>query len=148
METWKGGFAAWIFQRQKSATTRGKDQPWDCVCLLASSTVGGYRTAMEHHVYFWLKEERDNKADREVFEKGIEALCLSPNIASSYWGTPAATADRPVTDHSFAYAISLKFDSMADHDRYQENDPVHDEFIGSFKDWWAKVLVMDVDQSA
>mgnify|MGYP002628266079 CR=1 FL=1 len=136
--------AAWVTQRQESATAPAKDQPWDCVCLLARTIIGRYRTGMEHHVYFWLKDERDNAVDRSVFEKGVEALCLSPNIASSHWGVAAATAERPVTDHSFSYAISLKFDSMESHDRYQEGDPVHDEFIASFKDWWAKVAVMDV----
>jgi hypothetical protein len=103
-----------------------------------------YRMDMEHHVYFWLKDERDNEVDRGVFEMGIEALCLSPNIESSHWGAPAATTERPVTDHSFSYAISLKFDSMDRHDRYQESDLGHDVFIASFKDWWAKVVVMDV----
>lgn len=99
---------------------------------------------MEHHVYFWLKEKHASDGDRAIFEEGIRALCLSPNIASSHWGRPAPTADRPVTDHSFDYAISLKFDSMVSHDCYQEGDAVHDEFIARFKDWWAKVLVMDV----
>lgn len=99
---------------------------------------------MEHHVYFWLKEEQQGADQRAVFEEGLEALCKSPFIASSYWGPPAATADRPVTDHSFDYALSVKFDSMENHDSYQENDPVHDEFIDTFKEWWAKVLVMDV----
>ena len=99
---------------------------------------------MEHHVYFWLKEDRLNEADCEAFEAGIEALCESKNIASSRWGKPAATSERPVTDHSWNYGISLKFDSMEAHDLYQGNDPVHDKFIESFKDWWAKVLVMDL----
>jgi len=99
---------------------------------------------MEHHVYFWLKEERNNEEGRRVFEQGIEALCQSPNIASAHWGIPAATAERPVTDHSFAYAISLKFTSMENHDRYQEDDEIHEVFVSQFKDWWAKVLVMDV----
>jgi hypothetical protein len=99
---------------------------------------------MEHHVYFWLKEERNNDSDRGVFEKGIKDLCKSPNIESSYWGIPAATAERPVTDHSFAYALSLKFSSMENHDRYQGSDEIHDAFIGKFKDWWAKALVMDI----
>jgi len=99
---------------------------------------------MEHHVYFWLNEGRQNESDRAAFEKGIEALLRSPNIASSHWGKPAATAERPVTDHSFHYAISVKFDSMESHDLYQEGDLIHDEFISGFKDWWAKVLVMDV----
>jgi hypothetical protein len=99
---------------------------------------------MEHHVYFWLKEGRQSEGDLEIFEAGLKTLCGSPNIATSYWAKPAATADRPVTDHSWSYAISLKFSSMEDHDNYQEGDPVHDEFITGFKDWWAKVLVMDL----
>lgn len=99
---------------------------------------------MEHHVYFWLKEDRRNPADQSTFEEGLRALCLSPCIASAHWGRPAKTAERPVTDHSFDYAISLKFDSMEQHDRYQENDEVHDHFIVSFKDWWERVMVMDV----
>lgn len=99
---------------------------------------------MEHHVYFWLKEERQGSEDVATFEAGLKALCTSPNIASSYWSKPAATAERPVTDHSWSYAISLKFDSMEDHDRYQGDDEIHDQFIASFKDWWAKVLVMDL----
>ena len=99
---------------------------------------------MEHHVYFWLKEDRLNDSDCEAFEAGIEALCQSENITSSHWGKPAATSERPVTDHSWNYGISLKFDSMEAHDLYQGSDAVHDLFIESFKDWWAKVLVMDL----
>lgn len=100
---------------------------------------------MEHHVYFWLKEENQNEADIASFEAGLDALCTCPHIASSAWGKPAKTPSRPVTDHSWSYGISLKFDSMEAHDRYQENDPIHDKFINSFKDRWAKVLVMDLD---
>ena len=81
---------------------------------------------MEHHVYFWLNEDRQNDNDRVFFEKGIEALLLSPNVTSSHWGKPAATAERPVTDHSFDYAISVKFDSIEGHNSYQEGDPIHD----------------------
>ena len=55
---------------------------------------------MEHHVYFWLKEDRLNPGDLETFEKGLKALCLSRNIASFKWGKPAETPERPVTDHS------------------------------------------------
>jgi len=99
---------------------------------------------MEHHVYFWLNEERKNDSDRAALEKGIETLCTSPHIASSHWGGPAPTVERPVTDHSFAYALSLKFDSIEDHNRYQDGDPVHEEFIAKFKSWWSRVVVMDV----
>ncbi|MGB0144767.1 MAG: Dabb family protein [Akkermansiaceae bacterium] len=99
---------------------------------------------MEHHVYFWLKDEHQSSEERQIFEEGLNALCQSPNIESFHWGSPAKTAKRPVTDHSFDYAISLKFASMEDHDAYQESDDIHDHFIASFKEWWSKVLVMDV----
>lgn len=99
---------------------------------------------MEHHVYFWLKDDHQNESDRQVFEKGLSALCLSPRIGSAHWGPPAPTAERPVTDHSFDYALSLKFDTMEDHNQYQEGDEVHDHFVSSFKDWWSKVRVMDL----
>ncbi len=99
---------------------------------------------MEHHVYFWLKEERNNADDRALFEKGIAELCQSANIESSHWGVSAETAERPVTDHSFTYALSLTFSSLADHNRYQDEDEIHDAFVTAFKDWWEKALVMDV----
>ena len=99
---------------------------------------------MEHHVYFWLKEERQDEKSIAAFEEGMNALCKSPHLARHYWAKPAATAERPVTDHSWSYAISFKFATMADHDAYQQGDPVHDKFIADFKDWWAKVLVMDL----
>lgn len=99
---------------------------------------------MEHHVYFWLNDNQQNDRDRASFEKGIEALLLSPNVASSHWGKPATTTERPVTDHSFDYAISLKFESMESHDSYQDGDPIHDAFISGYKEWWAKVLIMDL----
>jgi hypothetical protein len=49
-----------------------------------------------------------------------------------------------VTDKSFDYGLSMQFDSIADHNVYQD-DPEHDVFVDAFKDWWQKVLVMDVD---
>ena len=100
---------------------------------------------MEHHVYFWLKEERQGGADRATFEAGLDKLMTSPNIARGTWGKPAPTAERPVTDHSWDYGISLAFQTMEAHDIYQSDaDTQHDEFVNTFKDWWEKVLVMDL----
>lgn len=98
---------------------------------------------MEHHVYFWLKEERKNDADIAAFEKGLAALFEIENVAGGMWGKPAATPERPVTDKSFDYAISMRFDSIEQHDLYQEH-PDHDVFVDAFKDWWQEVKVMDV----
>jgi len=99
---------------------------------------------MEHHVYFWLKEEKKNTESAAAFEQGLDELLKIDQIASGVWGKSAATPERPVTDKSFDYAISLKFDSLDAHNVYQD-DPAHHVFVDAFKDWWEKALVMDVD---
>lgn len=98
---------------------------------------------MEHHVYFWLKEERKNAGDRDLFEKGLADLYQIKEVAGGVWGQSAQTPERPVTDKSFDYALSMRFETIDDHNVYQA-DPAHDVFVDSFKDWWQKVLVMDV----
>ncbi len=104
------------------------------------------KSGMEHHVYFWLKEERQNDADKTQFEAGLtklaESACLSE---TGRWGKPAATSKRPVTDHSWSYAISFRFATMEDHDKYQGDDPHHVEFVEAFKDWWNRVEVRDLE---
>ncbi|MGE9268514.1 MAG: Dabb family protein [Verrucomicrobiales bacterium] len=99
---------------------------------------------MEHHVYFWLKEEYQNEAGRARMEAALEQLVTSPNVARAHWGRPAGTAERPVTDHSWDYGISFHFDSLEAHEKYQKDDPIHDGFSGPNKEMWAKVLVMDL----
>lgn len=100
--------------------------------------------AMEHHVYFWLKEEKKDAASVAAFEHGLDELLKIDQIASGVWGKSAATPERPVTDKSFDYAISLKFDSLDAHNVYQDHAD-HHVFVNAFKDLWEKALVMDVD---
>ena len=98
-------------------------------------------------MYFWLKEERRNDADRATFEAGMAKLAGSKTLARGSWGRPAATEERPVTDHSWDYGLSFEFATMDDHLAYQGDDPHHVEFVGAFKDWWERVLVMDLEPS-
>ena len=98
---------------------------------------------MEHHVYFWLTADRDNPADRAAFEQGLADLLKLGSVAGGCWATPAPTPERPVTDHSWHYALSMKFDSVENHDAYQV-DPDHDVFVDRFKTWWQKVEVRDL----
>lgn len=98
---------------------------------------------MEHHVYFWLKEEHQNPADRAVFEQGLASLFEIDLVAGGRWAVPAKVMLRPVIDQSWDYALSMQFATIEEHDAYQV-DPDHNVFIGSFKEWWAKVLVMDL----
>jgi len=98
---------------------------------------------MEHHVYFWLKDDAKSDAARAEFEAGLESLLgISPALGGM-WGKPSPVALRPVCDQSWDYGLSLRFATVADHDAYQEA-PVHLAFIDRFREIWARVLVMDV----
>lgn len=98
---------------------------------------------MEHHVYFWLKEEFKNPADRAVFEQGLASLFEIDLVKCGRWAVPAAVVVRPVIDQSWDYALTMQFAKIEDHDAYQV-DPDHNVFINSFKDWWAQVQVRDL----
>ena len=41
---------------------------------------------MEHHVYFWLKEEKKNAADQALFEQGLADLFKIKEVAGGRWG--------------------------------------------------------------
>ncbi len=99
---------------------------------------------MEHHVYFWLKDEYLGDAEREQFETGLDKLLALDGIERGHWGRPAAVADRPVVDKSFHYALSLEFASLAAHDEYQ-TAPGHKEFLNNFSSWWTQVKIYDLD---
>jgi hypothetical protein len=99
---------------------------------------------MQHHVYFWLKDEFKNEAGFARMEEALNELAKSPNVASAAWGRPAATESRPVTDHTWDYGTSFSFSSMEAHEAYQKADPIHDAFSAGQKEMWAKVLVMDL----
>ena len=100
---------------------------------------------MEHHVYFWLNEEHQTAEQRAAFEAGLVELLKIEKIAEGAWGCPAATEVRPVTENSWDYALSIKFASQTEHDAYQIH-PQHDLFVDQFKDFWARVQVMDIEE--
>ncbi len=101
---------------------------------------------MEHHVYFWLKEERRNEADRKAFEEGLSGLFRLEGIDGGFWAVPAKVMERPVVDQSWDYALTMTFASVEAQDAYQV-DPGHHVFIDSFKDWWARVEVRDLERA-
>ena len=98
---------------------------------------------MNHHVYFWLNNERDNPADRATFEAGLQALFHIPHVAGGRWAVPAPVEIRPVVDQSWHYALAMDFATLDEHNAYQIHDD-HTRFVESFKDWWAKVVVHDL----
>jgi hypothetical protein len=98
---------------------------------------------MDHHVYFWLNEERKNPADRAIFEQGLAELFEIPLVAGGRRAVPAKVEIRPVVDQSWDYALTMQFTTLADHEAYQCHAG-HQAFIATFKEWWAKVRVSDL----
>jgi len=99
---------------------------------------------MIHLVHFYLKEEFKNAETRAGFEEALAKVCEIPIATRSNWGVPASVAERPVVDSSWDYNLVSYFDSVKDHDAYQEHD-VHVAFINDNKHLWEKVLVIDSD---
>ncbi len=98
---------------------------------------------MDHHVYFWLKEEHKNAEDRATFEKGLDSLFQLKGIQGGRWAVPAKVMIRPVIDQSWDYALTMQFESIEAQDAYQE-DPEHHVFIDGCKHFWEKVQVRDL----
>ena len=92
-----------------------------------------------HSACFWLKKDLTDD-QRAVFES---ELCLPAQSECLAWGgvgKPAATKPRPVTDHTFDFATSFYFKSLADHDRYQSECPDHARFVEACKEFWERVV--------
>ena len=97
---------------------------------------------MQHNVYFWLKDDLTDE-QRATFESELRALIKIGYLASASAGTPAPTPERPVTDHSFSYHLSLTFKTLADHDFYQTDCADHKRFVDTCKTLWSKVVIYD-----
>lgn len=96
-----------------------------------------------HSVYFWLKEDISAEQRRE-FSTALRGLRVIDSAQAVYVGSPAATPDRPTIDASYDFALTVLFDSVEAHDRYQV-DPAHTDFIAQHKAWWTRVQVYDAE---
>ena len=99
---------------------------------------------MEHHVYFWLKEEYQTNEHRAQFETALKTLVSIEGPLSAKYGKPAAVAERPVIDNSWDYALAMTFESVEAHDLYQVA-PGHEAFIKENKHLWSQVRVSDME---
>jgi len=95
-----------------------------------------------HTVLFWLREHL-TQAEKDQFEKGLDALSAIGAVKMKFIGTPAATR-RPVIDASYSYQLVLGFDDIKGHDAYQ-SDPVHLKFVKECAPLWTKVLIYDAE---
>lgn len=94
-----------------------------------------------HSVYFWFKPGTD--AERiEGFKTGLQSLCGIFQVKQGFYGKPEDTPPREVIDSSYDWALVAVFDSLADHDAYQD-DQVHHDFLAEYSSEWEKVQVYD-----
>lgn len=98
---------------------------------------------LQHNVYFYLNDDV-TPGEAEEFEAGLKELLRIETIYKSELGVPAATEDRDVTDHDYAYTIFTWFQTMEDYDVYADH-PDHLEFIDRFNHLWADVKVYDAE---
>lgn len=96
---------------------------------------------LQHFVMFWLKPQL-TQTEIADFANFFEALRPIKLIKNLNYGLAASTPTRPVTDNSFTYSLTIIFDSMEDHNAYQE-DQAHLKAIEKFSNNWYRVVVHD-----
>lgn len=95
---------------------------------------------MIHQVYFWLHDKANTQ---EFLTEAVPMLGRCKTVGKFIAGTPAATEDRDVVDHSFQVSCTVFFDSLEDQAVYQ-TDPLHLEFIEKYSSMWSAVKVYDI----
>ncbi len=96
-----------------------------------------------HCVFFWLKEDMSPE-EVEFFKKGLESLKEIPNSGPIFTGTAAATVKRPVIDDSYDLGLTCVFESIEEHDTYQEHE-IHQKFLADCAKYFGTVKVYDFD---
>ena len=96
-----------------------------------------------HNVHFWLKQDLSDE-DRATIKSELKLLTEISYLAAGYSGPPAPTEDRPVTDHSFDFALSLHFKTLEEHNFYQSDCEAHARFISTCKTFWDRVVIYDM----
>lgn len=110
-------------------------------CLMTSfnSSAQQSKETFTHQVFFWLNNPQTDLNEELA---AIKALGKLDGVADFSVGVPAATPEREVTDHSFHIALTVYFETLEDHERYQK-DEKHLQFIKDHQSKWQKVLVYD-----
>lgn len=96
---------------------------------------------IQHFVMFWLKPQL-TKTEIIDFANFFESLRPIKLIQSLHYGLAANTPVRPVTDNSFTYSLTITFNSIEDHNAYQE-DQIHLNAVEKFSKNWYRVVVHD-----
>lgn len=96
---------------------------------------------LAHNVYFKLHDNAEAEQEALV-QDCFDYLKDQPGVVFFAAGTLAEEYDRPVNVTDFDVSLHLVFDSVASHDRYQDDDD-HLTFIERNEDNWESVRVFD-----
>jgi hypothetical protein len=99
------------------------------------------KDALIHHVFFWLKEPK-NEAHKKQLIQALNDLLKVESIKMSHIGFPAGTESRDVVDHSYSVSYLTMFDDQEGQDAYQVH-PLHVKFVEENSHLWSKVIVYD-----
>ena len=76
-----------------------------------------------HTVFFWMKKNAPKSAAKQTMKDALKYL-KTPTVKHLWAGLPAKTEARDVINATYDVGLTVTFDSVADHDAYQE-DPEH-----------------------
>lgn len=96
---------------------------------------------LAHNVFFTLADPTPAAIDH-MLAACRKYLNDHPGVVFFATGRLEADLDRPVNDRDFHVALTVVFDTRANHDLYQVA-PRHLQFIDENKPSWAKVRVFD-----
>ncbi len=94
-----------------------------------------------HNVFFTLHENSASARQRLV-DACRKHLTDHPGEVYFSAGVLCQSLIRPVNDHEFDVGLHVVFQTMADHDAYQQH-PRHLQFVAENKPTWKKVRVFD-----
>ncbi|WKN32492.1 Dabb family protein [Porifericola rhodea] len=94
-----------------------------------------------HHVFFWLNNP-SSEEDLNRLIKGVKGLREIDPQKKVNVGVPAKTPKRDVIDDSYDVSLLISFNSVEEHDAYQDH-PLHHKFIDECASLWKKVQVYD-----
>ena len=96
-----------------------------------------------HTVLFHLKKDLSPEAITE-FEASLGSLKAIEVSRATYIGTVAETKDRPVVRSDYTYNLTIIFDDLEGHNRYQV-DPLHKAFVAKCSNYWTHLEIIDAD---
>jgi hypothetical protein len=101
----------------------------------------GGQTMFVHTVLFWLKDGSGEDVRQAMVRDALGSLGRIAAVRH-IWAGAAVESPREIVDSSFDVGLCVVFDGRDGHDAYQ-TDPLHQEFVRRFSQYWERVRVYD-----